>query len=273
MNILFFGHTSFAAKGLKNLFKKKGGIIYFSRKQKEKKFFFDLKKKNNKISYKNKIKKKSIILFFSSTVPKKENVPNWNYISKINIDGVINFLKNLELKPKKIILISSCAVYGKEKENLSETDWLKPTTPYAITKLAQENIFRIYCKINNIKLFILRLGYVYGDEMPDLRLLKRLKNTFRAEKKINIYNKNLNLNLIHTEDIKNIVLKSLNKNEGLINAVHKKKITIKNFVESLVKKKEPNSKQLNKNEFFSKEFKNYFPNFKFMKITDAIKNL
>ena len=37
--------------------------------------------------------------------------------------------------------------------------------------------------------------------------------------------------------------------------------------------KEPNIKRLKKNEFFSKDFKKYFPNFKFMKITDAIKNL
>ena len=82
-------------------------------------------------------------------------------------------MKNLKLRPKKIILISSCAVYGKEKKNLLETDWSKPLTPYAISKFAQENIFRVYCKINNIKLLILRLGYVYGNQMPDYRLLKK----------------------------------------------------------------------------------------------------
>ena len=43
MSILFFGHSSFAAKSLRN-FTKKLGIIYFSRK-KNKTFLFDLRKK------------------------------------------------------------------------------------------------------------------------------------------------------------------------------------------------------------------------------------
>ena len=73
----------------------------------------------------------------------------------------------------------------KKKKNLLETDWSKPLTPYAISKFAQENIFRVYCKINNIKLLILRLGYVYGNQMPDYRLLKKLDQV--REKKKNTY--------------------------------------------------------------------------------------
>ena len=272
MSILFFGHSSFAAKSLKNFYKKNRGVIYFSRKKNKKNFLFDLRKKNNFIN-KKQIKNTKTILFFSSFVPIQENIPNWKLITKINVDGVINFLKNLKFKPKKIILISSCAVYGIERKNLLVTDWLKPLTPYAISKLAQENIFRVYCKINNIKLLILRLGYVYGDQMPDFRLLKRFKIALEAKKKINIYNKSLNLNLIHTEDIKNVILKSLNRNEGLFNIVHKKKITIENFIDALVKKKEPNIKKLKRNQFYSNNFGKSFPNFKFVKITDAVKNL
>ena len=272
MSILFFGHSSFAAKSLRNFYKKKRGIIYFSRKKNKKTFLFDLRKKK-KFIRNNQIKNPRIILFFSSFVPVKEDIPNWAYISKININGIINFLKNLKLRPQKIILISSCAVYGKEKKNLLETDWSKPLTPYAISKVAQENIFRVYCKINNIKLLILRLGYVYGDQMPDYRLLKKFKIRLEKKKKIRIYNKNLNLNLIHTEDIKNVILKSFNKNEGLINIVHEKRITIKNFIDALVEKKEPDIKKLKNNEYYSKDFKKCFPNFKFVKIIDAVKDL
>ena len=275
MSILFFGHSSFAAKSLEISLKKQKQkqVIFYSRKKKKNISFFDLTKTNNKILNKKKIHDTNIILFFSSYVPPNENITNWNTVSKINIDGIINFLEKLKFKPKKIILISSCAVYGNEAKHVSEKDFLRPITPYAITKLAQENIFHIYCKINKIKLLTLRLGYVYGDKMSDIRLLKRFKNSITENKKINIYNKNYNLNLIHTEDINNIVLKSLNKNEGLINLVHEKKISIKNFVNVLTKMREPNLKKLKKNRYFSKNFKKTFPKFKFFRLTDAIKGL
>lgn len=271
MSILFFGHTSFAAKNLRNSLKKKK-VFYLSRKKKENSIYFDLKNKKNNLN-KHKFKLPYSILFFSSFVPINENIPNWKYISKINIDGIINFLNSLKSKPKKIILISSCAVYGNQKENLSEKDLLSPITPYAITKIAQENIFRIYCKTNKVKFLILRLGYVYGANMPYYRLLKKLKNLTKTKKKINIYNKKLNLNLIHTEDIKNIVLKSLNRNVGIINIVHKKRITLQNFLRILLSKKNPKIKKMKNNEYYSKKFENYFPNFKFYKISEAIKNL
>ena len=273
MNILFFGHSSFAAKSLQISLKNRKRVIFYSRKKNKKNSFFDLKISNNKILNKKKFNDPQIILFFSSYVPFKENIPNWRFISKINIDGINNFLKNLKFKPRKIILISSCAVYGNEKKYVSEKDFLKPISPYAITKLAQENVFQTYCKINKIKLFTLRLGYVYGDKMMNIRLLKKFKNLINNNKKINIYNKNYNLNLVHTEDIKNIILKSLYKNQGLLNLVHEKRISIENFVNVLNKMREPNLKKLKKNEFFSKNFKTYFPKFKFYKLSDAIKGL
>ena len=273
MNILFFGHSSFAAKSLQTSLRNRKGVIFYSRKKNKKNSFFDLKISNNKILNKKKINDSQIILFFSSYVPLKENIPNWKFVSRINIDGIINFLKNLKFRPKKIILISSCAVYGNEKKYVLEKDFLRPISPYSITKLAQENIFQIYCKINKIKLFTLRLGYVYGDKMMDIRLLKRFKNLMNNNKKINIFNKNYNLNLVHTEDIKNIILKSLNKNHGLVNVVHEKRISIENFVNVLNKMREPDLKKLKKNEFFSKNFKKHFPKFKFYKLSDAIKGL
>lgn len=62
MSILFFGHSSFAAKSLKNFYKKKGGVIYFSRKKNKKNFLFDLRKKNNLINKKQIENTKTIFM-------------------------------------------------------------------------------------------------------------------------------------------------------------------------------------------------------------------
>ena len=123
---------------------------------------------------------------------------------KINIDGIINFISSLKKKPKKIIFISSCSVYG-ENDKFNFENLLRPLTPYSISKLAQENILRIFCKKYKVNLTILRLGYVFGPSMSKKRLLKRMKIKLKNKKNLNLYNKNLNLNLIHTEDIKNVI--------------------------------------------------------------------
>ena len=149
MKILFFGYKSFAAQDLYDHLKKKNkNVFYFSRKEKKKKYFFDLTNKIN-LNYFNK-KEKYTIIFFSSFVPQDEKVQNWKHVSKINIDGIIRFINNIKFQPVKIIYISSCSVYGNEKTKLSEKDHLKPITPYSISKLAQENLIRIFCKKNRL---------------------------------------------------------------------------------------------------------------------------
>ncbi len=120
-----------------------------------------------------------------------------------NINGTVNLLeliKNFNIKPQKIILTSSRAVYGEGKyfcpkhgylypnirlnENLKnkkfnmncpicnqiiqnlpsdETDILNPISIYATTKLTQENLIKNFCYYNDISYTILRLQNVYGE--------------------------------------------------------------------------------------------------------------
>ena len=112
-----------------------------------------------------------IVVFFASYVPKNEYINNWSKVTKINIDGIINFISSLKKKPKKIIFISSCSVYG-ENDKFNFENLLRPLTPYSI--LIGTGKYTHICKKYKVNLTILRLGYVFGPSMSK-RLLKRMK--------------------------------------------------------------------------------------------------
>jgi nucleoside-diphosphate-sugar epimerase len=69
---------------------------------------------------------------------------------------------------KKIIFISSTSIYGTQKklvdENCSKKD-LNPQSPYAQSKLLEENYIKYLSKSKNLKSIILRFGTVYGFSM------------------------------------------------------------------------------------------------------------
>ena len=89
---------------------------------------------------------------------------------------------------------------------------------------------------NNIKFLSYRIGYVIGDNINKKRLVYRILKNTRNKKKINLFNKNLNLNLIHTKEISNLIMDTYQTAEGIYNLTVQKKISLKNFYVSLKKK-------------------------------------
>ena len=84
-------------------------------------------------------------------MPFKEELSTWDECKNTNVYGLIRLLKNLDVKVGKVVLASSCSLYGPENKRNREPDFLYPNTGYALTKFAQEKILQIYCiekKIN-----------------------------------------------------------------------------------------------------------------------------
>ena len=231
MNILFFGSSSFASQDLIKELKKKNNVIDFSRNpiKNDSSHYFDLNSKKN-IFKKIKIKTVDYLFFFSSYVPIKENEARWLDCKNTNILGLSNLLKNINFPIKKVILASSCSVYGSNKDiNFDESKITTPNNYYALSKLAQENIFNVYCKKNKIKFLSYRLGYVYGKNMNNERILKKIINSLKNKNKIYLYNKKTNLNLVHTSEISEIILATYKKATGIYNLTHKYKINLKEY--------------------------------------------
>lgn len=273
MNIIFIGRSSFASSDLVNDLNKKATVFFSSRKRYAKKkdnFYFDLNSKNKYLLNKFKKKKISYLFFFASYVPINEKKSSWVNCYKTNILGVINLIKNLNFSIKKIVFISSCSLYGSCNSLFNENTFLKPETSYSLSKFSQESIFRIFCQLNEIKFVAYRLGYVYGKNMNPKRLVKRIFDKLQNKKRIKIYNKKYNLNLIHTKDISNIILSTYKKAEGIFNLTNKYKITINNFLLAIYKSK--------KNVFLSNNFSSNkiirkFPKIKFLKLKEGIQSL
>lgn len=99
-----------------------------------------------------------------------------------NITATLNILECMKkYEVKNIIFASSSSVYGNSKENIF-TETLKvsePISPYAMTKLACEELLYTYHKLYNINVMALRFFTVYGRrQRPDLAIYKFTKLIF-----------------------------------------------------------------------------------------------
>lgn len=99
-------------------------------------------------------------------VPKTEQ--EINEFFQINSEGTINLLKSLENHlPKRFILISTVAVYGREiGTDIDETHPLNGSTPYALSKIKAEEEVQRWGKEKKVSILILRLPLIAGRNPP-----------------------------------------------------------------------------------------------------------
>lgn len=107
-----------------------------------------------------------------------------------NIIATLNILECMKkYEVKNIIFASSSSVYGNSKES-TFTETLKvsePISPYAMTKIACEELLFTYHKLYNIDVIALRFFTVYGRrQRPDLAIHKFTKLIFE-EKPIPVF--------------------------------------------------------------------------------------
>ncbi len=84
-----------------------------------------------------------------------------------NVKGTLNFLEEIRKKRKKIIFLSvgSSSEYGRtaiKNHFLSEDDPLSPTNPYAVSKMAQGQLCRIYREAYQLNIIHIRPFAIIG---------------------------------------------------------------------------------------------------------------
>jgi UDP-glucose 4-epimerase len=87
----------------------------------------------------------------------------------INLMGLLNVLECCrKYKVGTVLFSSSAAVYG-DNENvpIKETESLKPTSFYGLTKMTTENYLRIYHDIYGLNTIIFRFANVYGERQGE----------------------------------------------------------------------------------------------------------
>lgn len=94
----------------------------------------------------------------------------------VNVQGTLNLLECCkEFGIKKFIFGSSSSVYGVNKKTpFSENDSLdNPISPYAVTKIAGEQLSKIYNECFGINIICLRFFTVYGpSQRPEMAIHK-----------------------------------------------------------------------------------------------------
>lgn len=80
-----------------------------------------------------------------------------------NVDATLHLLELAREYDVRIVLASSCAIYGHpETVPISETANLQPTSPYGLEKLSIDHYARLYHKLYGVETVALRYFNVYG---------------------------------------------------------------------------------------------------------------
>jgi UDP-glucose 4-epimerase len=204
----------------------------------------DLLKETSSLKLKKIIKKNDIILFIAAIAPAK----NSHDLIK-NLIILKNVCNNIDYKKiRKIIYISSDAVYSDTKKKISEKSETIPTSIHGTMHLVRENYLR---NIYNKKLCIVRPTLIYGSNDPH--------NSYGPNSFIRKYLNNENISLfgkgeelrdhVWVKDAANIIVNIIYNNFfGIINIATGKTISFYKIAKTINQLKRGNSKKI----FFTK---------------------
>jgi UDP-glucose 4-epimerase len=254
-NVLIIGSNSNIAKDFcnflikKNLSKSIYGIdIQDKSIIKSKKFFYYKYNLSNDASKIKKINEKidlAIIFSFDLNYKNKKKVNYMNGGKKI-INNSLNIIKENEIN--KVIYLSSMAVYGNQNKTFTEKTKIKPNTIYGELKVISENIVKKRSK-NNYKYLIFRLSQIYGKNIKSSWVHKFFNDT-KTGKILTIFgNGKQKRDLLHIDDLLNLICKSLRFSKSSIYNVCSEKVYSLNEVLKIFKSKFQYGKAINpKNE-------------------------
>jgi dTDP-glucose 4,6-dehydratase len=94
----------------------------------------------------------------------QRSVENPLLVNDVNVKGTLNLLKaSVDSNQKRFVQASSAAVYGESQTIPVREDFtLNPLSPYAVSKLTDENYARVFNQIYGLETVCLRLFNVYG---------------------------------------------------------------------------------------------------------------
>lgn len=173
------------------------------------------------------------LVHFAAFVPRNERASTWDECAPANVGGTIHLLRWAEGRVTRVVLASSCAVYGDVGSAPAGEDHpLRPTTNYAITKYAQEQLLSAFCTPRALPLTVLRLGYVYGPGIGEDRAVVRLLRSVRDGQPVTLTAPEAALNLIHTDDVARVVAQLLSEARGTFNVVMPEPVTLRAYVDA-----------------------------------------
>ena len=100
-----------------------------------------------------------------------------------NVHGLLNVLEVARKSDiKNVVFSSTAAIYGLTDKVCVETDTPDPLNPYSVSKLAGENLMKMYNDLYGIKTVSLRYFNVYGPRQSDTGQYAPVVGIFQKQK-------------------------------------------------------------------------------------------
>lgn len=168
---------------------------------------------------------------------------------EINIKGTLHLLEALrEHKPIRFIYTSSEEVYGAGSLPYSEEQMPNPPSPYAISKIAAEQLAKLYAQELGFSLFIFRIGTAYGPKQPDSRLIPQIIIKALKGEDIPLNSGTKKRDYIYIGDAIEVMTlpleKNIEKQIAIINAGGGKQYSLKHLVDIVLRLTKSKSKVL-----------------------------
>lgn len=249
--ILVIGSNSFAGSSFVNYLLHKSFLVYGVSRSKEADKEYLCYKKNNKLknfkffkinlNYKKDlnrliqlVKKQKIkyIANFAAQGMVAESWVNPNDWYKTNVVSNSILVKELsKLSIKKYLNFSTPEVYGNTSSMKKESNIFTPTTPYAISRSAQDLNLLAYFKTYNFPVVFTRAANIYGPHQQSYRIIPKIIISILTKKKIPIHGKGNTLrSFIYMPDVSRALYKILLDKKNVGQTFH---ISTKKFISIL----------------------------------------
>jgi UDP-glucose 4-epimerase len=159
------------------------------------------------------LSKADAVIHLAAIASVVESIDNPSFVNDVNVNGTLNVLEFCRKKNiKKIVFMSSAAIFGNYEKKITESTIAIPTTVYGSTKLTGEQYCKIYSELFGVNAVILRPFNIYGLRQNDnyAGVITKFLTKLKQNKSPVIFgNGKQTRDFIHVTDIVKAILKSL----------------------------------------------------------------
>ena len=157
------------------------------------------------------------------------NPEDWYFTNVVSNSILIKELSKLKIK--KYLNFSTPEVYGSTSSLIKESNIFAPTTPYAISRSAQDFNLLAHFKTFNFPVVFTRTANIYGPYQQSYRIVPKIIISILTKKKIPIHGKGDTLrSFIYMPDVSRALYKILLDKKNLGQTFH---ISTKKFISIL----------------------------------------
>jgi UDP-glucose 4-epimerase len=164
---------------------------------------------NNEIELKDKlIEFKFDIIFYliANAIPGR-SMKDYMGAYKVNVNGLKNFLENINLlEIKHFIYFSTSEIYGNKTFEANESDLADPISTYSLTKAMAENMINLYKNSYSLPITIVRPSLVYGSGQNERFFMSQAITKLKSNEVFNMTYGEQTRDFIHVEDVCECVL-------------------------------------------------------------------